>query len=61
MHWFLAKIVYRIICGSGEHTAQFDEQWLRENRLGWAELMDTIDGKDKVKAGDAKGKGRQTK
>ncbi|RFM25811.1 DUF4288 domain-containing protein [Deminuibacter soli] len=26
MNWYLAKIVYRIICGAGEHTAQFDEQ-----------------------------------
>jgi hypothetical protein len=26
MKWYLAKIVYRIICGEGEHTAQFDEQ-----------------------------------
>lgn len=26
MNWFLAKIVYRIICGDGEHTPQFDEQ-----------------------------------
>lgn len=26
MEWYLAKIVYRIVCGSGEHTAQFDEQ-----------------------------------
>ena len=26
MKWFLAKIVYRIICGSGNHTPQFDEQ-----------------------------------
>ncbi len=26
MHWFLAKIVYRIICGEGKHTPQFDEQ-----------------------------------
>jgi len=26
MSWFLAKIVYRIICGDGEHTPQFDEQ-----------------------------------
>ena len=26
MNWFLAKIVYRIICGDGNHTAQFDEQ-----------------------------------
>jgi hypothetical protein len=26
MKWYLAKIVYRIVCGEGEHTAQFDEQ-----------------------------------
>ena len=26
MKWYLAKLVYRIICGEGEHTAQFDEQ-----------------------------------
>jgi len=26
MNWYLAKVVYRIICGDGEHTPQFDEQ-----------------------------------
>ena len=26
MKWYLAKIVFRIICGDGNHTAQFDEQ-----------------------------------
>src|SRR5215207_499249 len=26
MKWYLAKVVYRIICGDGHHTAQFDEQ-----------------------------------
>ena len=26
MNWYLAKIVFRIICGDGEHTPQFDEQ-----------------------------------
>lgn len=26
MNWYFAKIVYRIICGDGNHTAQFDEQ-----------------------------------
>jgi hypothetical protein len=26
MKWYLAKIVYRIICGDGIHTPQFDEQ-----------------------------------
>ena len=26
MNWYLAKIVYQIVCGDGGHTAQFDEQ-----------------------------------
>lgn len=26
MQWYIAKIVYRIICGEGDHTPQFDEQ-----------------------------------
>lgn len=26
MNWYLIKLVYRIICGQGNHTAQFDEQ-----------------------------------
>ena len=26
MNWYLAKIIFRIICGDGEHTPQFDEQ-----------------------------------
>jgi len=26
MKWYLAKIVYRIICGEGNHIPQFDEQ-----------------------------------
>jgi hypothetical protein len=26
MNWYLAKIVFRIVCGEGKHTAQFDEQ-----------------------------------
>jgi len=26
MSWFLAKIVFRITCGNGDHTPQFDEQ-----------------------------------
>lgn len=33
MNWFLAKLVYRIICGDGQHTPQFDEQL----RLIWAD------------------------
>ncbi len=26
MNWYLAKMVFRIICGDGNHTPQFDEQ-----------------------------------
>jgi hypothetical protein len=26
MKWYLAKMVFQIICGDGNHTAQFDEQ-----------------------------------
>ena len=26
MNWYLSKIIYRIICGDGDHTPQFDEQ-----------------------------------
>jgi hypothetical protein len=26
MNWYLGKIVFRIICGEGQHTPQFDEQ-----------------------------------
>jgi hypothetical protein len=26
MNWYLAKIVFQIICGDGKHTPQFDEQ-----------------------------------
>ncbi len=26
MNWYLTKMIFRIICGEGEHTPQFDEQ-----------------------------------
>ena len=26
MKWYLAKLIYSIICGEGNHTPQFDEQ-----------------------------------
>ncbi|RYY47537.1 MAG: DUF4288 domain-containing protein [Chitinophagaceae bacterium] len=26
MNWYLAKIVFQIVCGNGHHIAQFDEQ-----------------------------------
>ena len=26
MNWYMAKLVYRIMCGNGKHTPQFNEQ-----------------------------------
>lgn len=26
MNWYIAKVVYRIICGEGNHPAQFEDQ-----------------------------------
>ncbi len=26
MNWYMAKVVFRIICGDGKHKSQFDEQ-----------------------------------
>jgi hypothetical protein len=26
MKWYVAKFVYQVICGEGQHTPQFDEQ-----------------------------------
>ncbi|MFI5188294.1 MAG: DUF4288 domain-containing protein [Chitinophagales bacterium] len=26
MNWYLAKLVFQIVCGNGDHTPQFDEQ-----------------------------------
>ncbi len=26
MNWYLTKMVFRIVCGDGNHTPQFDEQ-----------------------------------
>lgn len=26
MQWYIAKMVYQIVCGDGNHAAQFDEQ-----------------------------------
>jgi hypothetical protein len=26
MNWFLAKLIFQIVCGDGDHTPQFDEQ-----------------------------------
>ena len=27
MKWFLSKLVFQVICGEGNHTAQFEEQF----------------------------------
>lgn len=27
MNWYMVKLVFRILCGDGQHPAQFDEQW----------------------------------
>jgi len=42
MKWYLAKVVYRIICGDGNHTAQFDEQ------LRWILAADEGEAFDKA-------------
>lgn len=26
MNWYISKMVFQIVCGEGNHTAQFDEQ-----------------------------------
>lgn len=26
MNWYIAKLIFRIVCGNGNHQAQFDEQ-----------------------------------
>jgi hypothetical protein len=45
MNWYIAKMVFRIVCGDGNHAAQFDEQLRliqahnREEALQKAEIM----------------------
>jgi hypothetical protein len=36
MNWYIAKVVFNIVCGKGDHTPQFDEQY----RLVRAESME---------------------
>lgn len=26
MNWYITKVIFKIVCGEGNHTAQFDEQ-----------------------------------
>lgn len=50
MNWFLAKIIFRIVCGNGNHTAQFDEQ-LR--------LIEATDENEAFEKARSVGKGEQ--
>jgi hypothetical protein len=38
MNWYLAKIIYQVISGSGLHAPQFDEQFrlIKADELDWA-------------------------
>ena len=38
MNWYIAKIIYQVISGEGEHTPQFDEQFrlIRADETAWA-------------------------
>ena len=44
MNWYIAKIVFRIICGDGNHMPQFDEQ------LRLIQAEDELDALDKAAA-----------
>ena len=39
MNWYLVKIVYQIICGDGQHPAQFDEQLRLVNAKNYSEAF----------------------
>lgn len=47
MNWYLAKMVYQIISGSGNHTPQFDEQLrlIRADEYAWAREKASIVGR----------------
>lgn len=38
MNWYIAKLVYQVISGAGNHTPQFDEQLrlIRADEISWA-------------------------
>ncbi|ULQ54926.1 DUF4288 domain-containing protein [Flavihumibacter rivuli] len=40
MEWFIAKLVYQIICGDGDHTPQFDEQMRLVQANAYAEAYE---------------------
>jgi hypothetical protein len=39
MEWYLAKIVFRIICGDGNHQPQFDEQLRLISAATWKNAL----------------------
>ncbi len=40
MKWYVSKIIFQIICGTGDHTPQFDEQWRLVTAANEAEALD---------------------
>jgi hypothetical protein len=38
-NWFIAKLVYQIVCGEGRHRPQFEEQWRLINANDEAEVV----------------------
>ncbi len=46
MNWYIAKLVYQVISGVGNHTPQFDEQLrlIRADEYGWAREKASIVG-----------------
>jgi Domain of unknown function (DUF4288) len=47
MNWYMAKCVYQVITGCGNHKPQFDEQWrlIRADEFAWALEKATILGR----------------
>lgn len=39
MNWYIAKIVFQIICGDGNHRAQFDEQLRLMKAADWQDAL----------------------
>lgn len=39
MEWYVAKIIFQILCGDGNHQVQFDEQLRLLQAAGWPEAL----------------------
>lgn len=44
MQWFIAKIIYEIICGNGTHCPQFDEQIRLISATDYQDALKTATG-----------------